>query len=239
MAAGVLFLAGVFSSSHLWAGEGRELCLSGPVEGLGLRAGSCLQAGDIESLRNAPVIRDGKAVVLALTDPETYTRQARVSSCAAYERESRKGWFALSQRDMDRESLYKERCGLLAAMARARPARSSFLDVKGLALLEKVPARLLPRLGAGAPQTAPGVTVAQLVAEGRCRVIERTPKRVRLVFGNATIVLRELARADFSGDGYEDMLVTVSARAQGGTAGVSSLATLSRRDPQGPYVIVD
>ncbi len=240
---GVLGLGVFLLNKQLDAGEPNEICFSANITLLNVSAGSCLNGSNIRSMLNAPVLqRTGSPVPLKMTPPNSITSKTPIETCADYVKKVKQGWYSLSQRDMDRESVFSARCGLLTALARARTSRSSFVDgKKGLTDLDLLPSGLLPELNetrysiAEAPpgRMVKGRSVADLVAAGECVIKQAMPGHLSLSTKTSDISISELARADFNGDGYEDMLVLVSTKLKGGTAGFSEVQGLTRRGPSG------
>ena len=54
---------------------------------------------------------------------------------------------------------------------------------------------------------------------------------MKVVTDTTSLTQRILARADFNGDGLEDLLLWVNANATGGTWGTTTLFVLSRQTP--------
>ncbi len=240
---GVFGLPILLLGEPLDAGEPSEVCVSADINIINVSAGSCLGNPQINSMLQAPVIqKSGQLVPLKLTPPDSITTKIPVETCADYIRKMKEGWYALTQRDMDRESMFTARCGLLTALARARTPRFSYISgKKGLKNLDWLPASLLPQMGeasasyAEAPsdRDAQNRSVAEMVAAGECTVRQATPGYLQLIYNMNDISIRELARADFNGDGYEDMLVILSSKLKGGTAGFSEVQGLTRQSPRG------
>lgn len=100
-----------------------------------------------------------------------------------------------------------------------------------------MPLNLFPTFGeAGFAETA-GLTYQHKITEGaftRYRVSSHLLK-IEFSLGQQPI---DVARADFMGDGLEDILLFTYMRTIGGTFGYGSLAILSRRTNDGSFELV-
>lgn|GEM_PF-5924038 len=236
---GVLAIAYFVIERRLDVGGPAKVCLSGDVSMIRVTAGTCLSPKDIKSMLQAPVLNNnGQAALLKLTPPNSATQKTPVKTCADYIKKIGHGWYALSQREMDKEIAFTARCGLLTALAQATTPRQSYVnDPKGLANLGWLPESLLPHFGESSSEIVQDDSgrhersVAALAAAGECTIRQAKPDFLSLVCNLNDVSIQELARADFNEDGFEDMLVLLSAKPTGGTASFSEVQGLTRRNP--------
>ena len=240
---GMIGLSILLFTRLLGAGEPSEVCVSSQITMINVPAGSCLGMQELSSMMEAPVLaKNGRPVRLKMTQPNSITTMMTIKSCTDYIQKVKQGWYSLSQRDMDRESLFSARCGLLTSLARARTPRHSHIDEqKGLANIDWLPSSLLPEIEEFKPFNAEALagsdvqstSVADLVATGEYTIKQATQVSLSLGSKMSDTSIHVLARADFNGDGYEDMLVMSATRMKEGTAGFSQVQGLTRRRPQG------
>ena len=81
-----------------------------------------------------------------------------------------------------------------------------------------IPARILPKLGPSAQQVSYGQeTLGSLINSRKVEVSEAGDFHLVLVSDRVRVKIKELARGDFNGDTFEDAIVSVHAKATGGT----------------------
>jgi hypothetical protein len=68
---------------------------------------------------------------------------------------------------------------------------------------------------------------------------KRSSKILTLRYGGFRQSFWEAGRADFNGDGIEDILVLTGGRADGGTLGYSDYFVLTRTSPSGPLKLIE
>ena len=225
--------------------------VSAGLEAYDMEESACLSPESLKGLMDKPFTLDGMSA-LKVSHPENVAEQATVSTCSEYAVYQADGWFALSQRDMDKEVRIQRQCGLLVILASAKQASTSYLkEGDGLHQLERLPRSFLLRFEEADDAGEQGLwqrvklsllnfqTVQGLVDDGDCQVQETTAKDVRLTYDNIDAVYRELARADIDGNGTEDLLVSAVAKPVGGSAVVSKLFVLSTYSDGGRFRIVD
>ena len=225
--------------------------VSAGLEAYEIDEGACLSQEALHDLMDKPFALAGMSA-LKVSHPENVAEQATVSTCSEYKVYQSDGWFALSQRDMEKEVRVQRQCGVLTILANAKQASTSYLkDGDGLHQLDRMPQSFLLRLDETDDRQEQGLwqrvrlsllnfqTVQGMVDKGTCQVQEATPKDIRLSYDNVDAVYKELARADIDGNGTEDMLVSVVARPVGGSAVVSKLLVLSTYSQGGRFRIVD
>ena len=221
------------------------------LEAYDIEEGACLSSESLKKLMDKPFTLAGMSA-LKVSHPENVAEQATVSTCSEYAVYHADGWFALSQRDMEKEVRIQRQCGVLTILASAKQASTSYLkEDDGLHQLERLPQSFLLRFGDTEDGDEQGLwqrvklsllnfqTVQGLVDDGDCHVKETTPKDVRLTYDNIDAVYRELARADIDGNGTEDLLVSAVAKPVGGSAVVSKLFVLSTYSDGGRFRMVD
>ncbi|MEO1136590.1 MAG: hypothetical protein AAFW68_08280 [Pseudomonadota bacterium] len=167
----------------------------------------CFSRDALRALANAPVADlSGQPVAMTMTHPTDMTVESAESvTCRDYRKMQFDGWFAMTARDMRREAYFLRACGVLAALADARPAeRSYFID--------------------GSPSVEGVATLAEVIRFGELNPAEdltvekQEGYQWRIGADSLTVVLQELANADFDNDGVEEILAFTFGAPEGGTA---------------------
>ena len=189
---------------------------------------------DIDSLRDRPVIAVGQLLVLDHLD----RKQISVRTCREYDEAIKVGYYPLSTYAIKGASIFEQRSGLLNALERATPAVKSYIDFPraGVADLNLLPILLFPHLSpdvsedelAGTYQDKlnQGVIVIDAVRQNFLRVTQPG------IMGQQLI---EVARADFNGDGIEEILLFEYEWAVGGTFGAGGIRILTRTSEDGLF----
>jgi hypothetical protein len=137
------------------------------------------------------------------------------------------------------------RCGSLDFLARAVPARVSYVQN----LLEAAQPRLLPAILATAPSedaalaraaaADKGVSLAQLVPDAKLvKSPLRGQMRVEEPTSETSITLNKEAWGDINADGTEDLLISVLNAANKGSYFEARLMALTRATPEAPVTVL-
>lgn len=220
--------AGVVLRRALAPVEEAFLCLGTDV---GAPDGArCYSPQEIAAFAESPVFDDGGEAVnlrLSLPGDEAHGLEA-VRTCEEYEARLREGWRALSSREMRREAFFTRACGVRALLMKAQPAQTSYFasgecseaDIRSLV------AGAPFRIGKEAGEDAPADVVRAGAGEWRISA------------GGQTMLLQEIAHADFNADQRGDMLVYIQIAAEGATAQTGTVGFLDKEAADGPVVFV-
>lgn len=233
LSAGFLLLTGCddgTAPSDLREPTVRGVCLSQPLAVQFSPDHLCLLPDEIEELKQSKVLRpeSDRVAFLTLTNPADENSSVTLSTCREYDILVTDGWYPMTSLDMATEGIYVQTCDVLSALETARPAEASNLPSLGILFddLSRLPVSLLPsfdpaeeEIGAQSKQT----TIANAQKAGELDVGERGAMFLVVSTRSATIKLQEIARGDFTEDGLEDVLVSLSARVVGGTAQMTQL----------------
>ncbi len=173
-------------------------------------------------------------------------RNKLVYTCREWKKATSEEWYAATTYDMAMESSFERTCGLLFALQKAQAPRLSFISQPrvGVGDLDLLPTDVLatmdsePRKELEA-RAKRGLTVAKLVERGEAKLERREPNQIILTFAGLTQRFEEIGRADFNGDGIEDIMIFSGGRVVGGTMGYSDHLILTRRQPTGPFEILE
>ncbi|MFN3774808.1 HNH endonuclease [Sphingomonas parapaucimobilis] len=155
------------------------------------------------------------------------------ANCVEFVAAQQKGYWPESQFDINCYGMAERNCAMLAALETATFAPTSAiryprvtcrnLDRWSSAWVRRVCFEFDPAKDGPLFDRCP--TIAHLVAEGACTVVEQDDWRVRLEpAGGFGLALSELFRADLDGDGEEEILVFDLLYATGGTLRAGSVA---------------
>lgn len=155
------------------------------------------------------------------------------ANCVEFVAAQQKGYWPESQFDINCYGMAERNCAMLAALETAAFAPTSAiryprvtcrnLDRWSSAWVRRVCFEFDPAKDGPLFDRCP--TIAHLVAEGACTVVEQDDWRVRLEpAGGFGLALSELFRADLDGDGEEEILVFDLLYATGGTLRAGSVA---------------
>ena len=211
-----------------------------------LTDGELIAKSDIESLRD----EDLGFTTLRNDNDE----QIEVTTCREYESAHQRGYFAYSKYEMAAAVGFNHRCGLLNLLQEATTPQQSFISNPrvGVADLELLPFSLFPH-GATADDNVENLTYQTAVDTGRL-VVEDVGQEFLRIQGVWTEIegermesakvqsLREVVRADFNGDGIEDVLLFSSDVwwTGGGSGGLPSSRTivLTRESRDGKFEVI-
>ena len=229
--------AGVFLFNKPAPSPAYAVCLTTPIAFADGEAAGCLTPDRIPALMTRPVTLGDNAEITGVELTSTSGNQTReVRTCQEYDSAVGEGMFALSTADMSAESFFKRACGILKAIASARPAQRSYLSSPHVSLadLNLVSANAVSLI-VEAP--GPARTVSDLVSAGTVKVERTSDNALQISTPAMAGELKELARADFNGDGLEDMLVFQAVHAEGGTLRAYDTEILTRRTADGPLEV--
>lgn len=218
--------------------------VSEPLEFKGRVVSGSLRKSEIPGLLELPVrngnsdLNEGYGVEMTRPNHE----RVMVYTCRQWKRALEEKAYAASTFDMAMESALVHTCGLLFELQNASLPRKSFIANPRISLadLNLLPAEILnANTGdeANDKEQPRGLTVSKAVAPED--IAKRGSKVLTLSYGGFRQSFWEAARADFNGDGIEDMLVFTGGRAEGGTLGYSDYFILTRTGPSGPLKLIE
>lgn len=192
---------------------------------------------EIEELKSRPIVIGDYKDGLSLYDDQG--REMVVKSCRDYDAATKDGYYARDNVTIKASSLFEHQCGLLSALAKSTIPRDSYLGNPrvGITDLALLPISLFPcvddeRSGRFDPDTSYQTQVSQggLVVQ---RVTSNS-LTIQELEGMGQVLI-EAARADFNGDGLEDILVLEYVYATHGTLGYGGTMVLTRTSPNARF----
>ncbi len=197
---------------------------------------------DIKELRDRP-IRLGKNSHLegvSLTDPNDEKAKILVQTCREYDEAIKAGYYAFTTYDIKTSVFFEHQCGLLNSLRTASTPEQSFISNPrvGIVDLNFIPYDLFPDLADEGENRVPDQSYQDKVDDGTM-IVKRTSQNTLVVeeegMGQQLV---EVARADFTGDGFEDILLFEYCYAIGGTLGFGGNRILARTTADGLFETV-
>ena len=197
---------------------------------------------EVETYLDRPVLIGGNPIFFAEFGDDDGVRMA-VRTCREYRAALSAGFYARTPYDIKSEAFLKTANAVLMAAATVRTPLVSYIrrPHRGLADLELLPAQILPCVS---PDDAEIVNrwkdtcLADLLTRGDIKVLRISSSEVSLEWRWGLLV-REICRADFDGDGIEDVLCECYCWALGGTMGYGWTSVLSCTGEEAMFVVSD
>jgi hypothetical protein len=203
-----------------------------------------LRKSEIAGLLELPV-RNGNSDLdngygVEMTGPNS--EKVMVYTCRQWKKALDEKAYSASTFDMAMESSLIRTCGLLFALQNAKLPLKSFVANPrvSLANLKLLPAEILSANTDDQEKEKEhtrGLTVSKAVALKD--IAKASDKALTLSYGGFRQSFWEGARADFNGDGIEDIFVFTAGRAEGGTLGYSDYFVLTRTGPSEPLKLIE
>ena len=169
-----------------------------------------------------------------------------VYTCDEYRAALAEGYYAKTTYDMTMQGFFIKASGVLDAMETARSAEVSHIADRPLAGATWLPPGVLYGMTheddeAIAKMVLSGKTIGDLIESDHAKVLVESQYCVRINYRmpddeaySAYVILSEMARADFSGDGAEDILVFRAIYPMQGSFRYYDMLIVERPDKDGP-----
>ena len=194
---------------------------------------------DIDALRDRPIDMGGnRADGVTLTNDKNEKIHAR--TCKEYDAALEDGYYPSSTYDISMASWFKYPCGLLNLIEKATIPQQSFIPTskEGVFDLALLPLTLFP-IVTDFEQTygynIENVTYQDRADQDLLKVTESDDNSFICEDDGLRQHLTEEARADFNGDGIEDILLSEAVYATQGTYRTYDLIILTRKSIDGKY----
>lgn len=195
---------------------------------------------DLPSLEQRLVGLGGNTGIDGLPLGNDQGEERTVHTCAEYWAAVEGGFYPRNTFEITIATFFKHQCGLLSALKRAQLPQASFLAEPrvGVSDVHLLPFKLFPDPAAMKDDPVPTQTYADMVRSGDL-VIRSTASNKLTVEGHGMgQYLVEALRADFDGDGLEEMLVFEYGFATGGTFRFGGILILGRKSVDGLLEVV-
>jgi hypothetical protein len=206
---------------------------------------SVIAKSDIESLLDRPIKFGQNDHIDSLTLTNDANERICVQTCREYITAINDGFYALTTFDMKMATFFVHQGGLLQALQTATTPQISFIanPKVGIFDLELIPFSIFPHIGEYCDEdisiTEPIATYQSKVNDGTI-VIKQLRQNLLQVsepegMGHQLV---EVVRADFNGNGIEDILVFSYSYATHGTLGFGGVLILTRTTADGMFELV-
>ena len=187
---------------------------------------------DLEALRELPIKLGQNDHIEGVILSNDENKQINIKTCREYDAAIKEGYFPQSTFDMKMATFFEHQCGLLRSLKKARFPEISFIaDPRvGVVDLDLLPFTMFPDIGEDSSDVDISATYQSKVDEGKIIVkkVRQNLLQVEEPEGMGQQLI-EVARADFSGDGIEDILLFNFCYATHGTMGFGSIRILTRK----------
>ncbi len=193
---------------------------------------------DLESLRDRPIRFGENSGIEGVTLTNDGNEEHLVRTCREYDEAVAAGFYALTTFDMKMASWFEHQCGLLSALESAAAPIASHISKprRGILDLSLIPYSFFPQIGELDPKADLSGSYQDKVDEGSL-VIRRVSHNLLQIVepGGMGQQLVEVVRADFNGDGLEDILLFEYCFATEGTLGYGLVRIITRTSPAGMF----
>jgi hypothetical protein len=193
---------------------------------------------EIEALRDRPIRFGENAGIDGVTLTNDANEERFVRTCREYDEAIAAGFYALTNFDIKMSSWFEHQCGLLSALQSATPPATSFLARPrvGVLDLQLIPYSFFPQVAEHEGGEEIASTYQDKVDDGSMVIKRVAPNLLQIVEpGGMGQQLIEVARADFNGDGIEDMLLFEYCYATEGTLGYGRIRIITRTSETGMF----
>jgi hypothetical protein len=195
---------------------------------------------DISDLIQRRIALGGVTHIDGVTLAHDSGTERHVRTCEEYWSAIADGFYALTTFAMNMQTYFQQYCGLLSALSRATLPLYSHLDRVGLPDLHLLPFSLFPDWAEVRGETIVHTgTYRDRVIDGRLLIKDLASRllRVESPSGLGQLLL-EVVRADFNGDGAEELLLYYSVYATQGTFGYGGITILGRESDEAAFQVV-
>ncbi len=217
------------------------LVLRSPIEVGGTKIDGKITKQQIESLLHQKVTigtdeSDGYNFLVidsAKYNPEKPADgRLRVETCNAYFAAKARGASAMTTFDRAMEGWFCKSCETLRLLTNAARAQKTLLEQDILPNLYSLPASMLPfkeaKSGLALNQGSErGKSIADYRSRG-LKIMKQDRFALSLEYDGSSVLWREMARADFNRDGFEDVLLLESGHYIGGSGGWTSHVLITK-----------
>lgn len=195
---------------------------------------------EIDTLRDRPIRFGQNDHIDGVTLTNGASEERYVRTCREYDAALADGYFAYTNFDIKMSTWFEHQCGLLKALESASFASTSFIaDPRASILdLKLLPFSLFPHFGENEAEPDETATYQSKVDDGTL-VVKRVGNnllQVQEVEGMGQQLI-EVARADFNGDGVEDILLFEYCYATHGTLGYGGIRVITRLASDGNFCV--
>ncbi len=195
---------------------------------------------EVERFLDRPVLIGGNPVFAADFGDDSGVRMT-VRTCREYRAALAAGFYAKTTYDIKSEAFLKTTNAILTAAALVRVPLISYIRKphRGVADLDLLPSSVLPCVSPDDAEMIAGMkglSLGDLLGRGEIKILRLSSSELSLEW-NWGLMLREVCRADFDGDGVEDILCECYCWATEGTLGFGWTSILARIGEDSTFVV--
>lgn len=196
----------------------------------------------LDALKDRPVFGGdifGDESGLTLEHDSLKTRVVR--TCREFDQAVSEGYYPATTIAIKVSALFEHRSGLLRALERAGQPTISYIDSPraGITDLHLLPYRLFPNISPDLTEEQLSGTYQDKLSEGAMVVKDVRQNSITVESNYMGQRIIEVARADFNGDGIEDILLFEYAWATEGTLGFGGVRVFTRTSADGLFEEVE
>ncbi|EGR3850427.1 hypothetical protein HPY09_20005 (plasmid) [Vibrio cholerae] len=196
---------------------------------------------DIDELLDRQVRLGQNNHIVGVTLTKDKNETLYVKTCKEYHEAIESGYYALTNFDIKMSSFFEHQYGLLSSLKAATVPERSFIDDprSGIVDIALIPFSLFPWVG-DAPEIEDTSATYQSKVDDGTISIKRIKQNMLCVEEHEGMgqQLIEVARADFNGDGLEEILLFEYCYATHGTLGYGGIRILGRNTVDGLFEII-
>lgn len=193
---------------------------------------------ELDALRDRPIKLGQNDQIDGVTLTNDAGIERLVRTCREYDAALSEGFFAYTNVDIKMSTWFEHQCGLLKALESASLPTTTFIADPRVSILDLnlMPFSLFPQFGEADANPEENETYQAKVDDGSL-VIKRIGNNLLQIqepegMGQQLI---EVARADFNGDGVEDILLFEYCYATHGTLGYGGVRVITRLTAEGKF----
>lgn len=191
---------------------------------------------NIDTLMTMPVKMGDNEHISGLDLWSEQSGEIHVSSCNDYEKAILEGFLPKTNADIKLSVFFEHQCGLLKALKKASIPSESYLDKphRGIVDLNLLPFTYFPYIGEIDGEYKGDETYQDKINKGELFIkrVEHNSITIEEPEGMGQLLI-EVVRADFDGDGVEDILLYEYCYATHGTLGFGGIRVLTRKCADG------
>ncbi|HEX7903431.1 MAG TPA: hypothetical protein VF487_06105 [Chitinophagaceae bacterium] len=192
---------------------------------------SRIEKSDIESLRRSPIKLGPNEDIYGVDLRHNSRPSVFVRTCVEYDAAVKNGYYAATTFDMKMAAFFAHQCGLLSALTSAEIPETSFISDLNVGIhdLHLLPFSIFPSMTNNEEISNSKETYSDKINQGVLHIKTTRSNLLQVESRAMGQQLIEVARADFNGDGIEDILLFEYSYAVSGTYGSGNIILLTRK----------
>jgi len=195
---------------------------------------------DIEELLNRPIRFGDNTDLDGLSLSNDENEERLVATCREYEEALSQGFYANTTFAIKMATYFEHQGGLLRALEKANTPKESYIAKPKVSIIDLslMPLSLFPVMGETQDIIDDKISYQDKVDDDSLVIKRVSQNLLRIESAAMGQQLIEVARADFNGDGIEDILLFEYCYATGGTLGFGGIKIITRLSSDGMFELV-